>query len=278
MNFVVRSGARHRRDQAEGSAHHHRWRGWRSRSRQHGGREAHRGNIGTEGDHERRDPRAVRRRWWRQCQHQLRRGPQQEDFGLRSRGRRRSWRRRQRREGDGGSHRQHRARQGKDSTAIFAQSVGGGGGNAEAEDSAVADHLTAPEVALDIVLGSEELGERDDRSSRRHGRHRRRCRSRRRTASSRRWATSRSAFSRRASATPAASAARSSAAISSENEVEVQVGLEGGSGGRAGNVAVTTGGFDRYGRCTDAACDSRAERGWRRWRRRRRHGRAAPGR
>ncbi len=42
------------------------------------------------------------------------------------------------------------ATQGKDSTAIFAQSVGGGGGNAEAEDSAVSDHLTAPDAALDV--------------------------------------------------------------------------------------------------------------------------------
>jgi hypothetical protein len=40
---------------------------------------------------------------------------------------------------------------GRDSSAIFAQSVGGGGGNAELQDSEVNDWLTAPEVVLDAL-------------------------------------------------------------------------------------------------------------------------------
>jgi hypothetical protein len=40
---------------------------------------------------------------------------------------------------------------GNDAPAIFAQSVGGGGGNAELDDSQVQDILTAPEIALDVL-------------------------------------------------------------------------------------------------------------------------------
>ncbi len=164
--------------------------------------------------------------------------------------------------GDGGDgarvtvdHTGNIATQGKDSTAIFAQSVGGGGGNAEAEDSAVADHLTAPEVALDI--GSDPKSSVNVTIGRRGG-----------TGGIGGDVEVKSngilstlgdksvGILAQSVGNAGGVSGTSSAAISSENEVEVQVGLEGGVRRSRRQCRGHDDRLDRHGRCR-CACDSR---------------------
>jgi hypothetical protein len=133
------------------------------------------------------------------------------------------------------------ATQGKDSTAIFAQSVGGGGGNAEAEDSEVADHLTAPEVALDVLSdpkssvnvtigrkgGTGGIGGDVSVTS---------------TGTLVTAGGKSLGILAQSVGNSGGVSGTSSLAYSADNSVSLQLGLEGGTGGHAGNVDVTTSG------------------------------------
>jgi hypothetical protein len=146
--------------------------------------------------------------------------------------------------GDGGNgasvtvdHTGNIASVGNDSSAIFAQSVGGGGGNAEADDSQVEDSLAAPEIALDVLSDEKRSlnvtigreggtgGEGGDVEVNSNGT----------------LATlgDRSVGIRAQSVGNAGGvSSTTSFEWSGDNDAKVQLGLQGGEGGRAGGVVV----------------------------------------
>ena len=131
--------------------------------------------------------------------------------------------------------------QGADATAIFAQSVGGGGGNAEADDSLLDKFLTGAELAADAVSDQKRSVEIEVGRSGGIGGDGRAVS----VASTGTLSTQgdRSVGLRAQSIGAGGGvSSTSSVSVSSSSEVSVQVGVGGASGGRSGNVDVTTAG------------------------------------